>query len=251
MPYMYRKVTAGKVVEIEKYHCARYNCKGEKRRDKKNVSVKAQQKVNIRQSTRKLRWTLNENFEDGDLWVELDYRKELRPKDSREMQEHMTDFLKLLRKEYDSQNSRLKYVYCKEIGKMGAAHIHMVINHCNNITNILRRCWTKGGIHVDPLYTDGDYSKIAEYMHKYADKTIETEGKLIGKRYYPSKGLRQPKVEKEPVAKVNTYYECVKEEKGYYIIKDSVLSGVTEAGYGYFSYWLHKTKDYEEKEEGG
>lgn len=252
MPHIERVVKAGKVMEIVKYHCARYNCKGEKRRKKENMSIEAQQKVNLRQATQNLRWKLNENFVDGDLWVEYDYRKELRPKSSVEMQEHMTEFLKLVRKEYKIRGMELKYVYCKEIGPKGAAHIHMVMNHCSDITDILRRCWKKGGVHIDPLYTDGDYSGIAEYMHKYADKTIQTEGKLIGKRYYSSKGLRQPKITRRIVGSVNTYYESARERKGYYIIKDSVISGITEAGYGYFSYWLHKTKDYEEdKEEAG
>ena len=186
MPHIERVVKAGKVMEIEKYHCSRYDCKGEKRRKKENITIEAQHKVNIRQATRTLRWKLNENFVDGDLWVELDYRKELRPNSSTEMQEHMKEFLKLLRKEYALQGLKLKYVYCKELGPKGAAHIHMVMNNCKDVTTILRRCWKKGGVHIDPLYTDGDYSHIAEYMHKYADKTVETEGKLIGKRHYSS-----------------------------------------------------------------
>ncbi len=250
MPHIERIVMAGKVMEIEKYHSSRYDCKGEKRRKKENVSIEAQKKVNIRLATRNLRWKLNTNFTDGDLWVEYDYRKELRPGSSIEMQRDMTDFLKLVRQEYESRGVKLKYVYCKEIGPKGAAHIHMVMNYCEGITQILHRCWKKGGVHIDPLYTDGDYSHIAEYMHKYADRTIETEGKLIGKRFYPSKGLKQPKIIKRVVGSINTYHECARERKGYYVIKDSVLSGITEAGYSYFSYWLHKTKDYEEEEDG-
>lgn len=250
MPHIERVVYAGKVMEIEKYHCSRYDCKGEKRRKKENTSIDAQQKVNIRQSTQNLRWKLNCNFVDGDLWVEFDYRKELRPANSMEMQEHMTEFLKQLRKEYAKQGVKLKYVYCKELGPRGGSHIHMVMNYCEGITRILRRCWTKGGIHIDPLYSNGDYSQIAEYMHKYADKTVETEGKQIGKRYYSSKGMKMPKITRRIVRSVNTFQETPRERKGYYLIKESVISGITQAGYGYFSYWLHKTKDYEDETEG-
>lgn len=253
IPYIYREVRAGRIIEIKKYHAAGYTCKGKKRGKKENLTIEAQKKVNVRQTVEKLRWLLNTNFKDGDYWVELDYKKERRPESSADMQNDVTVFLRKLRGIYKKQGIVLKYVYCKERGPRGAAHVHIVMNRSNNITDALITCWTKGGIHIDPLTTHGDYSKIADYMVKYALKTEDTDrasGELIGKRYYPSHGLRQPVIIKRVIRNVNTFYQSVKKERGYSLIKDSVVSGITEAGYGFFAYMLHKISGYNDEQEG-
>lgn len=251
MPYVEETCRAGKIIEVCKYHCARWNCKGGQRKKKETPTMEAQIKVNLRLAAKKLRRILAENFVDGDILLTLDYRKDLRPGSSILMQEHMTEFLKELRKGFKSRGLILKYVYVKELGRKGGAHIHMVLNYCNRLPDIIRKAWTKGKFHIELLNTDGDYSRLAEYFIKYADTTVETEGEQLGKTYYPSKGLKQPKVTKRIIKRVNTYYENIKEEKGYYLIKDSVLSGTTKDGYDYFSYFLHKTTDYEEDLEAG
>ena len=242
MPYYKEVWRGGKVIEYRKYHSYKRPCKGERRSKKVKETCKAQAKINLRIATTKLRRLMNANFCDRDYLITLDYEVEKRPKDSKEMQEHMKEFLKKLRKIYKKNEAILKYIYAKERGKRGAAHIHMMLSRCGekNIPDILKECWDKGRIHVDPLDTDGQYVKIANYFHKYASKTIETEGELIGKRYYPSKNLERPEPKKQLIRGVNTYYETIKEVPGYYLEKDSVVSGKTVDGYDYFSYTLHK-----------
>lgn len=249
MPYWKEVWTGGEVIEIRKYHSARYPCKGERRGKRINVTCQTQLKVNIRQATLKLRRLMNANFCDDDYLITLDYKKDARPADSEEMQEDMKKFLRKLRKHY-SGVAPLKYIYVKERGKRGAAHIHMMLSRCGdrNIADILKGCWEKGGIHIDPLNTDGQYAAIAEYFHKYAEKTIETEGELIGKRYYPSRNLERPEPKKMIIRWVNTYYESIRVPKGYYLESDSVISGKTADGYDFFSYTLHKLKEIRKRE---
>lgn len=251
MPYILEICRAGKIIEKSKYYSPRWNCKGERRNKKSDPTIVCQEKVNLRLANKKLRRLMNHNFKDGDLLIGLDYCKELRPKDSVEMQEHIKKFLRELRKEYKKQSKVLKYIYVKEIGPKGAAHVHMMINLCDGITELLRKSWPYGRVQIDPLYTKGQYEDIASYFLKYADKTIKTEGKLIGKKYYPSRSLEKPKVVKYIVKNVDVFRETVKNEKGYELVKDSVLAGVTEAGFGYFSYYLHRTDNYDEEGEDG
>ncbi len=250
MPYYEEICAAGKTIEYSKYHSYRYPCKGERRGKKIRATCEAQEKINQRQAEKKLRRLMNHNFCDDDYLIKLDYDKLLRPKDSVGMQQDMKDFLKRLRKVYKKNDQVLKYIYVKEIGPKGAHHVHMMVSCCGdkNIAAILKECWVKGGVHIDPLNTDGQYAKIASYFVKYADKTIKTEGKLVGKRYYPSKNLERPKVIKRIIRRVNTFYEKIREKRGYYLEPDSILSGQTRDGYDYFSYTLHKIEDIRKRE---
>lgn len=242
MPYWKEIWRGGNVIEIRKYHSYKCPCKGERRGKRIKGTCKTQEAINVRQATRHLRRLMNANFCDDDYLITFDYKRVNRPKDSKEMQEHMREFLKKLRKIYKQNGAILKYIYVKERGPKGAAHVHMMLSRCGdvNIADVLKRCWSLGGIHIDPLNTDGQYEKIANYFMKYANKTVETEGELIGKRYYTSRNLERIEPVKQIIRGVKTYYEIVKEIPGYYVEPDSVLSGKTTDGYDYFSYTLHK-----------
>lgn len=240
MPYILETCIAGKTKEVSKYYSSRWNIKGEKRNKKSNKTTNTQEKVNLRLATKKLRRKMNHNFEDGDYLVTYDFRKEERPQSSKEMTKCMSGFLRKMRSEYKKLGIELKYIYVKELGPRGGAHIHMVMNRAPDGVEILRKCWTHGGVHVDPLNTNGQYEKIAEYFVKYANKTIETEGKQIGKKYYPSRNLKEPVVKKKVIWKSNAFRTTAREEKGYYLEKESIVEGINKFGYEYFSYTLHQ-----------
>lgn len=240
MSYILEICKAGKIIEVSKYHTYRYNTKEGKRTKKSKETSVSQMKINLRQAATKLRRIMNANFCDDDFLIELDYIPKFRPKDSTAMQDNIRSAMKIIRARYKKQGVRLKYIYVKELGPKGAAHIHMIISSCDNMSKVLKEAWPYGGIHIDPLNTDGQYEKIANYFIKYADKTIQTEGKLIGKKWYPSRNLDKPEVTKKVIRRVNTYYENIKEAEGYYLEKDSVLTGITADGYGYFTYTLHQ-----------
>ena len=243
MPYIEVVCVAGKTVEIEKYYSYKWDCKGEKRRERVTPTPEYQKKINLRQAIKKLRRLMNANFTDEDILVTLDFRLGERPENSEQIQKIMTLFLQRLRTQFKKQGSVLKYIYVKELGKRGAAHIHMLMSYCE--TAILKKCWTWGGINIKPLHTDGQYGKIAEYFIKYADKTVKTEGKQIGKRWYPSRNLKQPVIKKRIIKRVNEFRTTIREKEGYYLEKESVYEGVTKDGYGYFFYSLHRIEEQE------
>lgn len=245
MPYIEERCVAGKTIEVSKYYSVRWHSKGEKREAKQGITSEAQKRVNQRKASTKLRRLMNANFEDGDLLIRLDFHKAYSPSGSLDMQDLMTKAIRKLRTEYKKLNKELKYVYVKEIGPRGGRHIHMVISKCD--TDTLRKCWPFGGIHVDPLISNGQYGKIADYFIKYAARTEETEGELIGKRWYASRNLTKPKITKKVIS-ANTFRKDVKGKRGYVLDKESIRSGFSElTGYEYFSYTLVKT----DKEGGG
>lgn len=238
MPYIEEVCVAGKTIEVNKYYSYRHHSKGEKRGKKENPTSEAQKKVNQRKASKELRRLMNANFEDGDLLVRLDFFKENAPPGSEKMQEMMSKAIRKMRAEFKRLGKELRYIYVKEIGPRGGRHVHMVMSKCD--TDVLRRCWPHGGIHVDPLISGGQYRRIAEYFIKYAAKTEETEGRLIGKRWYASRNLIRPEVKKRIVS-ANGFRKKVKDIAGYFLEKDSLHSGISElTGFEYFSYTLIK-----------
>ena len=175
MPYIKEVCMAGKTVEIDKYYSVRYHPKGEKRAQKENPSTEAVKKNNLRRAVKQLRRLMNTNFRDGDYLVRLDFFRE-KPKDSAEMQTLMAKAIRKLKNEYRKTGQELKYIYVKEVGPKGSRHIHMMMNKCD--PDLIRKCWPHGGIHIDPLTSDGQYSRIAEYFLKYSMRTEETEERL-------------------------------------------------------------------------
>ena len=238
MPYIEEVCVAGNTIEVNKYYSYRYHCKGEKRGAKIKLTSEAQKRVNQRKAAKELRRLMNANFVDGDLLIRLDFFREHFPDGSKKMQGMMQAFIRKLRAEFKKLGRELKYIYVKEVGPRGGRHVHMIMSKCD--TDILRRCWPHGGIHVDPLISNGQYRKIADYFIKYAAKTEETEGKIIGKRWNPSKNLVRPVISKRVVS-ANTFRKKVKVKPGYYLEKDTLREGVSElTGFEYFSYTLIK-----------
>jgi hypothetical protein len=233
MPYTVEICAAGKTIEICKYHSSRIHPRGEKRGAREHPTSEAQKRVNQRKAEKKLRRLMNHNFQDGDLLVRLDFFKELRPKGSKEMQECISDAVKKIRAKAKRAGVDIKYIYVKEVGPRGGRHIHIMLTKID--TDILRECWPYGGVHIDPLNSGGQYRKIAAYFIKYAARTEETEGVLIGKRWYGSRNLAKPKVKKRIVS-ANHFRKRVKVPEGYSLEKDSVVSGISDfTGYEYFS----------------
>lgn len=240
MPYIRETCVAGKTIEINKYYTFRNHSKGEKRAAREHPSSEAQKRINQRKAVKELRRLMNCNFSDGDLLVRLDFYK--RPNiTGEEMQHCMAKCIRKLRNDFAKREKQLKYIYVKEIGPRGGRHIHMLLSRCQIET--LTKVWPHGGIHIDPLNSNGQYSRIAEYFIKYALKTEATEGQLIGKRYYCSRNLEKPKVTKRVIAS-NKFRKEPKERKGYYLDKDSIRSGISgSTGYEFFSYTLIKQED--------
>ncbi len=201
------------------------------------MTSEAQRQGNLRRSTVMLTLAMNENFRDGDLMVTLDYRRESRPEDSLRMHRDFRNF-------WDKVKRRMKKlglpppkcIRVVEVGKKGARHHHLIMTEAP--LSVLRESWTLGGIHVDPLYTDGNYRRVAEYFVKYAKTTMETENRESKKLWYPSRGLKKPKPGKEREIKSRELGE-VRVPKGFYLDRDSVRRGVSLFdGHETFSYLL-------------
>lgn len=242
MPHIEEICVAGGIIEICKYYTYRINVKGERREKREKPTSEAQEKVNQRLAEKRLRRVMAANFRNGDTVVRLDFSK--RPEGSMEMQALISKTLRKISTMYRKAGKQLRYIYVKEVGPRGGRHIHMIMSREDmDVLQILTKCWPHGGIHVDPWNTGPDFSKLASYFIKYAARTEQTEGKLIGKRWYPSRNLEQPKITKR-ILRSDHFRENIKKKQGYTLAKDSVRSGISDfTGYRYFSYTLVRTED--------
>lgn len=234
MPYILEKCVAGNTIEYRKYYSMRAHPQKEKNEGTSDPEKKT--KDHMRRAETNLRRLMNANFKDGDYLVTLDYFRDI-PKDSKEMQKEMQNFITRLKRKFKKEDKSLKYIYVKEVGPKGSRHIHMLVNQCP--VEWIRESWKVGGIHINPLYSQGQYAQIASYFIKYSKKTEETEGKLVGKRWYGSRTLIKPRITKR-IIKANRYSEKIKHKKGFFLDKSSVESGVNIFGYSFFAYTLIK-----------
>ena len=74
MPYIIEVVKAGNTIEVSKYYSSRFNKKGVKRGKRKQLTTDEQREVNKRAAEKKLRRLINENFQEGDTHLVLDYK---------------------------------------------------------------------------------------------------------------------------------------------------------------------------------
>lgn len=234
MPYIEETCVAGNTIEKCRYYTSRVHTEGIKREKKEKPTGEAQKKVNQRKAVKNLRRLMNCNFKDGDYLVRLDFHN-MPEIDAETMQGMITKALRNIR----GKKKEVRYIYVKEMGKRGSRHIHLMISKID--ADLLRKYWPHGGIHIDPLISHGQYSKIAEYFVKYANRTEESQGELIGKRWYGSRNLVKPKITKKVIL-AHRFRDDIRVKKGFYLDKESVRQGICElTGYEYMAYTMIKT----------
>lgn len=248
MPYIIEVVKAGSTVEVSKYYSSRFNKRGIGRGKRKSLTTKEQREVNKRAAEKKLRRLINENFQEGDTHLVLDYKLSERPTGREGMRVDADDFLKEMRKLYKSLGLEFKYIHVMEIGKKGALHHHLVINTPDEVSQrAITKAWKgRGRTHFNPLDDTGQYAKLAAYLIKQSDGMLKDPDALQGKRWNSSKNLRKPTViRKEPIKDKGWYNRIArlpkKLEKSYYLDGDSVREGIHEkTGYTFFTYTFVK-----------
>lgn len=240
MSYIKETCIAGNTIEVCKYHNFYNRPKGIPRAEKVNKTTEQQQRCNERRAKKKLRRLINANFGPGDYHINLNYAKELRPSDKKEMRENIQRFLRNLRKEYKKQGKELKYIHVMEIGKKGAMHHHLILNRLD--VEIIRQTWKKGRVHIYPLDDSGQYAQLASYLIKYSSKALKSPDELQGKRWDSSRNLTKPVIKKKVVT-ANSFRAEPKALKGYYIDKESIKNYISdETGYQYMEYTLIRIK---------
>ena len=223
MAYIKKTFITGNVIEIEKVFSVRYKGKNTKRAPKANPTPEAMREVNERNARKKLRRILNANFDGNSYHATITYYASQRPENAEQAKKDLAKFWRSLKRKCEG----LKYIAVAEHTKSGNIHFHAIIKADNLTTAEIQSCWGKGGVYFRNLDASGDYDALAWYLLKESKNTYhDKERRVFGKRWTESKNL----VHVEPIVeiiKAETWNETPKPVKGYYVLKDTVNSGIS------------------------
>lgn len=236
-------------IEYEYKFAGNYGAKGEKRAERKKATPEQIKKQNQTNKEKRMRRVIKANFLSEDYWMTLKYPEGTRKK-IEEVKKEFKKFLDDMRKAYKKRSELFKFIYRMEIGKHGGIHIHILLNRIDGKphTDLLaKKLWPHGSINYETLYEFGGYKKLANYIVKPPDEEeceqlslFDEEDQKQFIRYSCSRNLVRP----EPDRKVYRRWtvkrlieEGPKPTPGYYIDKDSIVTGVNKyTGMSYLQY---------------
>lgn len=233
MPYIKMTVTAGNDEYVYKYHSHRYAKKSERGINIK-PTTKEQRKINKRIAQRKRQWTASSNFERGDWYITLTYRRSERPQDNKTASKTLSDILGKLRRKLKRTGIPLYYMSSTERGAKGAVHHHLLIKNNFDI-GMLIELWKYGRTETISIYTDS-MAELSAYFtkdipDKHANKQAVREKETV---YSSSRNLKKPKIKKQ-VVRAKTFTDIPTNKKGCTIIH-FYRGFQSEAGYLYQEY---------------
>lgn len=236
-------------IEYELKFAGKYGAKGEKRQKKEKATPEQIRKQNQQNRSNHVRRKIKANFpEEEGIWVTLKYPRGYRPT-VKELKKDLKKTLNLLRKEYRSRGAPFKWILRKEIGKRGGVHIHMIVNRIRgaDMDLLIRNAWGKK-IDMQPMYEEGGYEDLADYIVKEPDEECEKQLSLFPEEerkqfrtYSCSRNLIEPVPERKTyrrwtIARLIRDGE-IKATPGYYVDKNSIHYGVNRfTGMSYLRY---------------
>ena len=238
MPHVKNTYRYKNIIEVERVHSGRYGKKLD-RSERKKPTPEEMQKINERNAIKKLRRKICANFEPGDLFLTLTYRREERP-EPEEARKELHRFFGRLRKKYRKQELSLKYIVVTEYMNK-AIHHHIIVNDLpkGNGAKMASSLWTRGATHCKFLYEDGQYELLASYLIKETGKHFREPGNEMKCRYSCSRNLVEPKKETRILVNDN-WPEEPRIPRGYTLDKQSLWNGVNKMGYRYQYYRMVK-----------
>lgn len=195
-----------------------YGAPGKERQKKAKPTPEQIRIQNRKNKENRIRRMMKENFRENDLWITLTYRLDERPQDMDRAKKDIKYFIDKMREAYRTRGALFKWMLHTEIGSKGGVHHHLVINRIPDADLLIKKHWKKGGAHIDLMYEEGGFRKLANYLAKEPDK----DNKLMESRYSRSRNLKEPKPKIRPMKR---WIEDPKPKKGYYIEKETYYEG--------------------------
>lgn len=188
MPWRYKRIYSGKMLEHEIYPISLIE-KKKSRREKKNESALKQKNLNEKNCKKKVVRLVNTNFTTKDIAVTLSYNKDNLPKNLEECKKDVSNFLRRIKRYLKKHKlPDLKYISVIENKKNGQAiriHHHLIVSGDIG-RDKLESMWKKGRCNTYKLQEDDfGFEGIAKYIVK------EPSG---NKRFSSSRNLKKPTV---------------------------------------------------------
>jgi len=237
--YVKKEYNLGWIRQIEKYYPGNYGAPGMPRAPKRKRTPEDIERQNRTNREKRIQRLILANFKEGDWHLVLSYKKELRPGSYNEAKQQVQKFLKEMRKAYKSAGHLFKYIYVTERGKEGACHHHLIIEDIAekdlNTKKMVLKYWPYGGKSFIPLYEDGEFENLAQYIVKK-----ESKEEADGTTYSRSRNLIVPEPERK-IIHSRRWQREPKPEKGWHIIPGTLVNGENPVtGYPYQHYSMRR-----------
>ena len=268
MAYWKDMYELGDSYEYEYKFAGNYGAKGEKRAKKQKATPEQIKRQNQLNREKRMRRLIKANFQPYDIWACLKYPKGMR-KPTEQVKDDVSKFFRKLRQEYVKVEEELKYVWRLEIGEQGGIHIHILVNRLRGKVNtdiLMQQIWSHGMVDYVSIYAEGGYEKLAEYIVKQPKEEdgvyeqlslLPAEERQEYIKYSSSRNLIRPK----PIRKSYSHWtvrkliqEGPKPREGYYIDKNSIVSGVnvfTGMSYLYYTEYRLDRESHWQQDYGG
>lgn len=242
--------------EYEFKYPGKYGAKGEKRGKKKKATPQQIKKQNQLNREKKMRRLIKANFRPNDLWCTLKYPKGARPPIG-QAKKDLKNFLSRMRTSRKKKGEAFKFICRKEIGDHGGIHIHILINRSGKKldTDIeVQEAWRVGRVNFTTIHEFGGYKDLADYIVKPLDEEECEQLSLFSEKdkkelrcYSTSRNLIRPEPERS-LFRRRTVRKLIEEgpkpTPGYYIDKNSIVSGVNRyTGMSYLHYTEVRIKE--------
>lgn len=192
--YRVKTIRAGETLEAEAYpiwSTARQAQEAKQQTEKHREAVRA---VNLRNRQKQLRWLVNANFGNGDLFVTLTYDNRRQPENSEAAQRDVQNYLRRVARRRERLGlEKLKYIYTTERteGVLGIRYHHHIIMNGGIERTEAERIWTKGIVNSRTCQADDNgLAGLAHYMTK--KKATQEKARRHG--FCCSRNLKQPRI---------------------------------------------------------
>lgn len=208
---------------------------GRPRGEKRERTKEEMEKQNARNRAIHTRLLILGNFRNG--WhITLTYPKEERPPDAESAKKELGRFFERAKRRFKKAGFEFKWLCVTEIGSRGAIHHHLIIEDIQDgafsSQRVIRECW-RGGKYLTPMYDDGEYQSLSEYLVKK-----ESKEDVPGCRVTHSRNLIMPRTKRE-IKKGRGWLLEPRAPKGWELVKDSLYNGVNAfTGLPYQQYLL-------------
>lgn len=236
MHWYKRIIKCKNYTEVEVYSCFRevgknYGGRGVNR----SLTSEKQKAANAIRNTKKWSRIIDCNFDEQDYWCRFSapYGTFC---DEKSFLRCINSFFQRIKRRTSKLGVAFKYIGFRECGVNGKNwHMHIVLSR--EVFEIIQKDklwkWPNGGINITPLYTDGEFEKLAAYIRK----DIKGDKRLMASRNLERPVVTVKKVTRRQLKQLEKNM-TMEPPKGFYLSKDEQfkeINDVTGAKY-YFKF---------------
>lgn len=215
MYYYKRTITSGYMTEIEYVKSLRPRNKKNVARGKNTCKTKEQQeKANKIRAVKNTQRLICCNFQSGDFFVRLSAPTMMFTEN--EFRKEVNKFINRVKYHAKKEGKVVKYIGFIECGVRGKNwHMHVIFSQ--DIIDIVREQWKwKNGINLQPLYEDGQFFKLAEYIRK----DIKGNKRIMTSRNLDKPDVKVVKCRKRRFSKLERGEVVDKLDSDYVLVSD-------------------------------